>query len=225
MTHPGAWTDDGSTGMTPAPHAHDSAAGQHEDRAEPPGGAVVHRDSFLITAEFAGARTLKEWSREPPEAALARGDVATALLGFARVLGRVHRMGYCFRTLYAKNLLIREAESGGAEIAACDMPRMWRARRRELTERARMGVAHFLVACFDLACLDKWAALVYSDRERLRFLRTYLDELRAGPPRRSWVRWAGLISRHLRHETPLGKFRKKFRRRLVKYGLNRYWPF
>lgn len=189
------------------------------------GWGPFYRDSFLITAEFARAQTLKDWSRSSPAAALARGDVAAALLGFARVLGRVHRGGYCFRTLYAKNLLVRAAEPGGAEITVCDTPRLWRATRRALPDRASMGWAHFLMACFDLACLDKWAAVVYSGRERLRFLRVYLAELRAGPPRRNWIRWAGLLSRHLRHETPLGRFRKKFRRRLLKYGLNRYWPF
>lgn len=189
------------------------------------GWGPFYRHSFLITAEFARARTLKDWTQGSSAAALTRRDVVEALLDFARVLARVHRRGYCVRTLYAKNLLVRAAEDGGAEITVCDTPRLWRAARRELSERGRMGWAHFLMACFDLACLDKWAATVHTGGERLRFLSVYLEALRAGPPRRSWIRCAGLLSRHLRHETPLGRFRKKFRRRLIKYGLNRYWPF
>ena len=186
----------------------------------------LYTGSFLITAEFAGAQTLKAWSRNTSGLELDRREVTTAMLGFARTLGRLHRCGYYMRTLYAKNILVRETDAGTIEIALCDMPRLWkRSDVFESRSRPTLRRFHFLLACFDVACLDKWGSHVYRDRERLRFLKVYLEELQMGPPRRVWVKRVSQMARFLRHESPLGKIRKNFRRFLLKYRLKKYWPF
>ncbi len=186
----------------------------------------LYSRSFLITAEFSGAQTLKEWSSNPSGLAPDRGAVRTAMLGLARTLGRLHRTGYFVRTLYAKNVLVRETAAGAAEIALCDVPRLWRATRLlRWPSASRMSWFQFIFASFDLACLEKWACRVYSVRDRAEFLKVYLEELQVGPPRKRWIQRIRNKTGYLLHQTRWGELNMKFRTFLIQHRLNKYWPF
>jgi hypothetical protein len=98
----------------------------------------------------------------------------------------------------------------------CDVPRLWWFRGHRLS---------FGLAARDLACLDKWGRLVCGPRDRLAFLRTYLEKLGEGPPLRRWVRRIVRQRERMRHATFTGRMSRKFKRFLKRIHLEKYWPF
>jgi hypothetical protein len=171
--------------------------------------------TFLITREFAGAKSLKIWSREGG-VDVTPADVERALLAFAGDVARLHRQGCYMRTLYGKNILLRRGAAGGAELAVCDVPRLY---------RIRPGRVRFGLAARDLACLEKWAADVYPARARLAFLRRYLEEAGSGPDARRWARRIRRERDRMQHVTPVGRLSHGVKRGLKRLGLGRWWPF
>ena len=173
--------------------------------------------TFLLTEEFADAESLKNWSRAETGKRPNARAVHEALSALVTGLGALHDRGRFVRTLYAKNILVRGSEQK-AELCLCDVPRVsgsWLAMHRRWYAR------------FDLACLDKWASQVFSRTDRLRLLNRYFEARQMTDPavRREWIIAVLNQSRYLRHESGLGRFRKKVRQRLLKYGLKRFVPF
>ena len=180
---------------------------------------ILYHRSFLITREFSGATSLKSWlkarSRGKP-VELTAAEIGEAMMAFAKDLARLHRARCYVRTLYGKNILVRRNEEGRVELVLCDVPRLWWFRGRGLS---------FSLASRDLACLDKWARMVFGPLARYRFLRTYLERLGEGPPIRRWIRKILKQRDRMRHTTFAGRTHRRWKRALKRFGLGDYWPF
>ncbi|MBI4605569.1 MAG: hypothetical protein HY721_26695 [Planctomycetes bacterium] len=176
---------------------------------------ILYHRSFLITRELTGATNLKLWAKgRRPD--ISRDEVKEAMLAFARELARLHKARCYVRTLYGKNILVRKTPDGRVEVALCDVPRLWWFRGRGLS---------FALAARDLATLDKWGRLVFTPRERLAFLRAYLERLGEGPPPGVWVRRIVRVRERMRHQTLLGRSSRRLKRALKRAGLENFWPF
>ena len=180
---------------------------------------ILYHRSFLITREFAGATSLKTWLKactrgKPVDFSAA--EIREAMLVFAKDLAKLHRARCYVRTLYGKNILARRNEEGRVELVLCDVPRLWWLRGRGLS---------FSLAARDLACLDKWARMVFGPIGRYRFLKTYLRRLGEGPPIRRWIRKILRQRDRMRHATFTGRVHRRWRRLLKRFGVGNYWPF
>lgn len=170
--------------------------------------------TFLVTRTLIGAGTLKAWSPDAP-GALSRDEVIALLGDLLRQVAGLHGQGLTLSTFYAKNVLLRRAPDGRAEIALCDIPRLRECRGHRLRQ----------MTVRDLAYLDKGLRKLLSPVERLRLLRIYLEAAGASGPVGSWVQAINHKVARKRHETPVGVASWLVHKVLRRFGLHKYWPF
>ncbi len=172
--------------------------------------------TFLLTRDFEGSISLRQWARAARRP-IPRAEIERLVLAMAPALAALHRGGGAIRTLFAKNILVRERPGRPAELALCDVPRFL---------PPAGGGFRFRRAVRDLASLDKWASATLDGAARRKFLRTYLAALGlVEPPRRELIRRIrGAVDR-MEHRTPMGRLSLSIKTLLNRIHLRRFWPF
>ncbi|MHC4779765.1 MAG: lipopolysaccharide kinase InaA family protein [Planctomycetota bacterium] len=134
-------------------------------------GRVFLAESMLVTAEIEGAIRVDLFLRGDPAPPPVKVD--SLVLEAARLVRRLHGVGYTDGSLAPRNLLVRET-TGGIELFKVDCA------------KGRFRMPPGRRALLDLARLDAGASALVSARQRLRFLREYLGG-HLGPRGRRWI--------------------------------------
>lgn len=119
---------------------------------------------FLLTEDVAGAVTLRDLltGEGPDDATETEALRARSLDRLADELGRLHRLGFVHRDLFARNLLVRAPSSGGHfKVLFLDA---WRGG----------PPPQLRPPSFDLACFLLHGAALLDEAEQRRFLERYL---------------------------------------------------
>lgn len=145
----------------------------------------------LVTVAIPDAAPLIQWNESAgPERKAERRSVLRTL---AKQVARLHDAGYFHRDLRWRNILIARDSNGKVEPVWLDSPRGFRARCRWRNTWHRVR---------DLYTLNRHAIGRCSLRERVEFLRWYLDVPPGHPAIREWgrrldryVRWRRMYHR------------------------------
>ncbi len=123
-------------------------------------------ESFVMTRAIEGAASLSAWVDDPASAPFAlpgRAERLRLIEEFARALRHAHDRKFFIHTLRAKNLLLtREGDRYALHVIDVPFAGIWRYRVLPGAGKVR-----------DLAVLMKWARVLLSRTERMRFARTY----------------------------------------------------